>query len=113
MLIVVKCLGSSGDGGPASSARLYYADRTDVDSAGNVYIADTYNNVIRKVSGSTGIISTIAGSFAGGSSGDGGDATSAKLYMPYGVGVDSSGTVLLSQHLSYYNCIEDNNFASL
>lgn len=65
VLIVVKCLGSSGDGGPASSARLYYADRTDVDSAGNVYIADTYNNVIRKVSGSTGIISTIAGSFAG------------------------------------------------
>ena len=59
---------------------------------GNVYIADYSNNRIRKVTVSTGIISTIAGSGGTGSySGDNGAATSATLYNPRGVAVDSSG----------------------
>ena len=59
----------------------------------NVYIADRGNNRIRKVTISTGIITTIAGSTGpGGFSGDGGAATSAKLNGPYGVAVDSAGT---------------------
>jgi len=56
-----------------------------------VYIADQDNHRIRKVTVSTGIITTIAGTGSGGYSGDGGAATSAKLYYPEGVGLDSSG----------------------
>jgi hypothetical protein len=56
-----------------------------------VYIADQDNHRIRKVTVSTGIISTIAGTGTGSYSGDGGAATSAKLYYPEGVGLDSSG----------------------
>ena len=64
---------------------------------GNVYIADTSNNRIRKMTVSTGIITTIVGSGATGStsgsfSGDNGSATSAALYNPYGVALDSSGS---------------------
>ncbi len=58
---------------------------------GNVYIADNCNHRIRKVTVSTGIISTIAGTGAAGFSGDGGAATSAALYWPQGLALDSSG----------------------
>ena len=57
-----------------------------------MYIADQNNHRIRKVTVSTGIITTIAGTGTGSYSGDGGDATSAKLRNPYGVALDSSGT---------------------
>ena len=61
-------------------------------SKDNVYIADLYNNRVRKVTVSTGIISTIAGSNSVGSySGDGGPATAATMSNPDGVAVDSSG----------------------
>ena len=56
-----------------------------------MYIADQYNNRIRKVTVSTGIITTIAGTGSAGYSGDNGDATSATLDYPYGVAVDASG----------------------
>ena len=66
-----------------------------MSNIGNVYIADTYNNRIRKVTVSTGIIDTIAGSSSSGSySGDNGAATSATLYYPDGVAVDASGRIL-------------------
>jgi hypothetical protein len=63
---------------------------------GNVYIADTYNHRIRKITVSTGFITSIAGSGSTGSasgsfSGDNGQATSAKLNKPYGVTLDSAG----------------------
>ena len=61
---------------------------------GNVYIADRYNHRIRKVTVSTGIISTIAGTGTGSYSGDNGAATSATLYYPYGVALDASGRIL-------------------
>ena len=65
-------------------------------SLGNVYIGDTNNQRIRKVTISTGIISTIAGSSTSGSfSGDGGAATSATLYGPEGVALDSSGIIII------------------
>ena len=60
-------------------------------SIGNVYIADTYNNRIRKETVSTGIITTIAGTGTGSYSGDEAAATSATLYYPSGVVLDSSG----------------------
>ena len=63
-----------------------------MSNIGNVYIADTFNNRIRKVS--TGIISTIAGTGSTGYSGDNGAATSATLYYPIGVALDASGRIL-------------------
>jgi len=68
---------------------------TFVSALGDVYIADQINNRIRKVTVSTGIISTTAGTGASTYSGDGGQATSATLYAPTGVAVDSSGNTLL------------------
>ena len=66
-----------------------------MSNIGNVYIADYSNNRIRKVTVSTGIISTIAGSSTSGSySGDNGAATSATLFAPTGVAVDASGRIL-------------------
>ena len=59
-----------------------------------MYIADTFNNRIRKVTVSTGIISTIAGTGTGSYSGDNGAATSATLKNPYGVAVDASGRIV-------------------
>lgn len=83
--------GYSGDGGLATSAELNQPTGIFIDSSGNVYIADTGNNVIRKISASTGDISTVAGDGTAGYTGDGGAATSAELNGPQGVFVDSSG----------------------
>ena len=69
-----------------------------LSNIGNVYIADSSNHRIRKVTVSTGMITTLAGTGTGtntGSySGDGGAATSATLYYPSGVAVDASGRIL-------------------
>ena len=64
----------------------------NVPFIGDVYIADASNNCIRKVTVSTGIITTIAGTGSSGYSGDNGQATSATLNNPRGVALDSSGT---------------------
>ncbi len=58
---------------------------------GNVYIADTTNSRIRKVTVSTGIITTVAGTGVPSYNGDGGQATSARVFYPYGVTLDASG----------------------
>ena len=58
---------------------------------GNIYIADTHNNRIRKLAISTGIITTIVGTGTGSYSGDNGQATSATLNDPYDVALDSAG----------------------
>ena len=82
--------GSSGDGGAATSAQLAYPSGVAVDSAGNIYIADFGDSRIRRITAASGIIATIAGTGTAGSSGDGGAATSALLYWPIGVAVDSA-----------------------
>ncbi len=84
--------GFSGDGGPASSARLANPSAVALDPAGNLYIADTGNNVVRKVDSSSGVITTIAG---GGLSGDGGPAVSASLSGPGSLAVDSAGNLYI------------------
>ena len=73
--------GYSGDGGAAISAELGSPSGVAVDSAGNIYIADTSNNRIRKVN-TSGVITTVAGNGTPGYSGDGGPATSAELDDP-------------------------------
>lgn len=87
--------GYSGDGGPATKALLYYPEGMAVDASGNVYIADTNNNRVRKVTAATGIISTVAGDGNLGSPGDGGPATSATL-SPGAVALDSSGNLYIA-----------------
>ena len=89
--------GFSGDGGPALSASMAQPDGIAFDSAGNMYIADTFNNAVRKVDASTGIITTIAGQGPAsiGYTGDGGPATSAKLFFPYGVTIDKSDNIFI------------------
>jgi sugar lactone lactonase YvrE len=91
-------IGYSGDGGPATSAKLEDPQGLAVDSAGNVYIADTDNCVVREVSASTGDISTVAGSSCptAGDTGDGGPATSGKLASPAQVAIDSSGNLYIA-----------------
>ena len=87
--------GYSGDGGAATSARINSAG-VAVDGSGNIYIASTSNNRVRKVDASTGNISTVAGTGTAGSSGDGGAATSARLNNPQGVAVDASGNIYIA-----------------
>jgi sugar lactone lactonase YvrE len=87
--------GSSGDGGPATSAQLMGPTGVALDSAGNLFIADYGDNRIRMVTPG-GVISTVAGNGTTGFSGDGGPATSAQLYHPEGVAVDSAGNLLIA-----------------
>ena len=87
--------GYTGDGGAATSAQLFFPTSVFVDGAGNVYIGDNQNNVIRKVDNS-GIITTIAGNATNGFSGDSGPAVSASLSLPYGVTVDSAGNIYIA-----------------
>ncbi len=91
--------GYSGDGGPATSAQLSSPQGLALDGSGNLYIADSNNSRVRMVSPS-GIITTVAGSGIGGflGEGDGGPATSAPLALPYGVAVDTGGTLFIADY---------------
>ncbi|MFI0742250.1 RICIN domain-containing protein [Streptomyces sp. NPDC021100] len=84
-----------GDGGLATAAQLQYPAAVAVDSTGTVYIADRYNQRVRKVT-ADGKISTYAGAGAGTFGGDGGPATAAQLNYPAGVAVDSTGSLYIA-----------------
>ncbi|MDP3261205.1 MAG: RHS repeat-associated core domain-containing protein [Thermodesulfovibrionales bacterium] len=84
--------GFSGDGGPAIQAKLNNPHSVEVDSLGNIYIADYGNNRIRKID-TSGIITTVAGNGQQGFSGDGTLATQAKLGYPTDIAVDSVGNI--------------------
>ena len=88
--------GYAGDGGPATVASLNDPYASLSDSAGNLYIADTGNNVVRRVDGQTGIITTVAGTGIGGYGGDGGPATSAQLWNPSGLALDGAGNLYIA-----------------
>jgi sugar lactone lactonase YvrE/Tol biopolymer transport system component len=86
-----------GDGGPATAAELYYPSWVAVDASGDLYIADTRNQRIRKVS-SDGTITTVAGNGIRGFSGDGGPATAAELSDPQGVAIDAAGDLYIADN---------------
>lgn len=91
----VQEAGYSGDGGPPRSAHFYYPKGIAIDSAGDLFIADMGNSVIRKVS-AAGVVSTVAGDGIAGFSGDGGSALSAQLDFPLSVAVDDSGNLYIA-----------------
>src|SRR6266446_5915776 len=88
--------GFDGDGGPATSAQLRDPSSVVIDSAGNLFIADTINNRVRHVAAGSGIITTVAGTGVPGFSGDGGPATSAQLNYPTSVAVDTAGHLFIA-----------------
>ena len=92
-------VGSSGDGLQATSATLHYPQGVAVDRFGNVYIADTYNHLIRVVN-NVGIITTIAGDGVSGLAVDGTLAVNAHLGNPTGVVVDVSGNVYIADAMT-------------
>jgi trimeric autotransporter adhesin len=94
-------LGYSRDGGPATSAVFYYPHGVAVDASRNIFIGDTGNDRIRVVTTSTGIITTVAGTGAEGYSGDGGLATSAKLFRPSSIAIDASGNIFIAEYFNY------------
>jgi hypothetical protein len=93
--------GYSGDGGPATAAALKVPSGVALDSANNVYISDSHNNVLRKVNAMTGIITTIAGNGTYGFLGDGGPATSAEMEFPRAITLDSAGDIYFGDCCTY------------
>src|SRR5437016_2734104 len=84
-----------GDGGPAITAQLSNILGVAADQFGNIYVSDTDNHRIRKIS-RAGVIATFAGTGVAGFSGDGGPADAAQLNLPYGLTVDQAGYVYVA-----------------
>ncbi len=84
-----------GDGAQATAAQLNYPNGIAIDSTGNIYIGDSYNNRVRKIN-TSGIISTVAGNGTGTFAGDGTAATNASLWLPYSVAVNNAGEIYIS-----------------
>lgn len=86
--------GFTGDGGPATAARLTYPFAATVDTSGNVFITDQGNGRVRKIN-TGGIISTFAGTGVAGFSGDGGSATAARFLEPSAIATDKRGNIYI------------------
>jgi hypothetical protein len=92
----------TGDGGPAKSASVSYPLSAIADSRGNIYIADTGNNRIRKIDATTGIITTIAGTGQYGHTGDGDAAVGAQITNPISLAFDSAGNLYFTEYSIAY-----------
>ncbi|MEN8246344.1 MAG: RHS repeat-associated core domain-containing protein [Thermodesulfobacteriota bacterium] len=92
--------GYSGDNGPATQAMINYPYGIACDDQGNLYIADTFNQRIRKVD-PAGIITTIAGNGSYGFSGDNGPAVQASIWSPFGMTVHEDGTLYFADRSNY------------
>jgi trimeric autotransporter adhesin len=93
--------GFDGDGGPALAAVLNQPAGLAVDAAGNVFVADSGNNVVRRVDAKTGTITRVAGTGDDGFSGDGGPAAAAALSIPVGLGLDGKGNLYVLDAKNY------------
>ena len=93
---VPQVQGFFGDGALATVAQLYKPQRVVLDSKGNYYISDYYTNAVRKVTASSGTITTIAGNGLPGFAGDNDVATMAKISAVHGIAADSAGIVYIS-----------------
>jgi hypothetical protein len=91
--------GYSGDGGQATAAELALPNAVVLDAAGNLYIDDFTNNVIRKVN-TSGVISTFAGNHTGGYFGDGGAATAAEINGPNDIAIDAFGNIFIADRFN-------------
>lgn len=85
--------GAAGDGGPAAAANLNLPSGLAVAANGDLYVADTRNNRIRAINGQSGVMTTVAGTGAAGTAGDGGLATSATLNQPSAISLDGAGNL--------------------
>ena len=90
-----------GNGGIATAAVLRQPEAVTFDGQGNMYVADMYDHKIRKVDAQTGYINDYAGSSFGENVGDGAAATNARLARPYGIAIDSSDNIFVSEHLMH------------
>ncbi|HEY4312958.1 MAG TPA: Ig-like domain repeat protein [Pirellulales bacterium] len=96
LITTIAGVGYSGDGGPAIDAELNAPSDIAIDPDGNLLIADTADNVIRKVDHDTGVITTIVGPGAVGYSGDNGPAADATLHSPAAIAVDAAGDLFIA-----------------
>jgi trimeric autotransporter adhesin len=102
--------GYTGDGAAAVAATFNTPTGIAIDNGGNLYVADSGNNVVRKIN-TAGIISTIAGTGTGGYTVDGGQALSATLYGPVGVAIDKAGNLFIAEHTN--NVVRKINTSSI
>ena len=92
--------GYTGDGGPASEALMREPFMCAFDDAGNLFVCEATNHIVRRVDAATGVITTVAGTGKLGYSGDGGPATEATLYEPYSLAIDSDGSIYIVDRLN-------------
>lgn len=90
----------AGDGGPGVAAALHWPTALALDPSGNLYIADTFNHVVRRLD-VNGTITTVAGTGVEGFSGDGADARSAQLDQPFGLAVDGEGALYIGDRRNF------------
>ncbi len=94
--------GHSGDGGPATDAQFNSPQAVAVDLAGNVFVLDQQDNLVRKIDAATGIITTVAGRYpSAGYGGNGGPATNASLFLPQGIAVDVHGNLYIADTFNF------------
>lgn len=90
-----------GDGGDARRASLYTPTGLTLDGAGNLLVVDRWNQRVRKIDRTTGVLSTVAGTGVAGAAGDGGAATSAQLNFPTGATVDGAGNLYIADNKNH------------
>ncbi len=88
--------GFGGSGGPAANASICSPSGVAVDASGNLFVADYGNGRIRRVDAATQVITTVVGKGTVGFSGDGGPASNAELFSPFGVAVDNTGSLFIA-----------------